>query len=382
MEYLIEAAKVYDLEQLAGEFMKHDSVHGILIDLDPLWLRAYARHLKFPNTEIDLSYLDYLIWGDAFTRHPLTEYWNDRDSPYFETAVPFDIHWFPKDWHLIFQHNNLRMRVQLRPGSQPVEIAEKQTAMQIIQEHSAVPEFCSSKAKKIHRPLQGGVSIGQGTGDPGTLGGILIDKENGRKYGLTCGHVIPLKASVDQPSSIDSSKSAGVIGSCVYTDLPKPSPGQLCNPSHSALNTMDIALIEIDPAIAAKHSVLNIGSIKNAMPAAKLHPNLKIEYNGRSSGHQTLVIGGILYSQEVDDPISGQKCCFSNLIELRQPSFLHLCFKRPVESGDSGAWILGSGATGLEWCGMIVAENRQSGYAIRSEDILKHLSAQGYNLEI
>lgn len=381
MDYLIEAAKEYGLEGLAEEFLKHDSVHGIIVDLNPLWIQAYARHLKFPNDRIGYRFLEYLYRYDYEEYNSLFNDLNSRSPDYFDTIVPFDIKWYPEYWSNLCNYNNLRVRVQLRPGSRTIETAQKEQRMQVIQEHSAVPQFSSVKSKKNYRPIHGGISIGQNNLDPGTLGGILKDKKTGKKYGLSCAHVISSADPVEQPSRVDSSKY-GTIGNCVYKFAPKSNFGQLCNPFSSNLNKMDIALIEIDSAIVSQGSILNIGSIKNFMPAADLHQNLKIEYNGRSSGHQTLATGGISYSQEIEDSSTGEMYCFTNLIELKRPSLLQLLFKKPVKSGDSGSWIVASGKSGLEWCGMIIGTNNQSGYAIRSEDILKHLAENEYDLEI
>ncbi|TKT85304.1 hypothetical protein [Dyadobacter frigoris] len=68
------------------------------------------------------------------------------------------------------------------------------------------------------------------------------------------------------------------------------------------------------------------------------------------------------------------------MIEIKQPVLGNLAIKRPVKGGDSGAWLVTSGNSGLAWCGMIIGENRQAEYAIHSEDALSHLSAKGYDL--
>src|SRR5258705_68753 len=80
------------------------------------------------------------------------------------------------------------------------------------------------------------------------------------------------------------------------------------------------------------------------------------------------------------ESLQGIKHCFNHLIELKQPSIFNLALKRPVQGGDSGAWVFVQGQTGLEWCAMIVGEDRQTGYAIMSDRIQGFLQSKGYTL--
>ncbi|MCJ8208123.1 hypothetical protein MUY27_00290 [Mucilaginibacter sp. RS28] len=377
MKYLIDAARQYGLDEIADRALENPNVHGIIVDVHPLWLMCYGHYLRgFSSGLWENELFEYAL--RRFSYYPDYNFLSTSDI--FQTTVPFDLGWLPRGWDNFFNKSSgLLVRIQLRPGSKPVELGSANYRLSVVQEHSPVVQF-SASAKQLLRPLEGGVSIGYASDPPGTLGGILKDT-NGQCYGLTCGHVIRnTGVIVDQPSSIDYS-TPGSIGSCVYNCLPFPNNGNLCNPRNTTyLNDMDIALVELDPQIQSACSILNIGSIKDYMPANNLHPNLKVEFNGRSSGHQTLVTGGIGLVMEVEDTQTGQKSCVKDLIEIKQPSLSNLVLQRPVKGGDSGAWITINGTNGLEWAGMIIGENRQAGFAIHSEDILTHLNSNGYSL--
>jgi len=376
MKYLIEIAMSYGLESVAAQLLEDRNVHGIIIDLHPAWLYAYSQHLRHPDQEIDLEFFRY--YNPFFYRSDFSFF--EWPPTYFNVVVPIDIRWRPAGWSAVFgEKSNLIVRAQYKPASEIRKFPESSFALTVQSEYASLPEF-SSNTKKTGRPLQGGLSIGSGIDSPGTLGGILRDKTTRQLFGLSCGHVIRNTYSqVSQPSMVDDN-SSNLIGECNYSVVPKPSVGY-CNPYSDRLNEMDIALIKLDPEIKANHAILDIGDIRGITPANELHPNLKIEFTGRSSGHRTLVTGGIGFVQQITDSQTGETSCFKNLIEIKQPRLSSLLLRRPVKGGDSGAWLATEGNNGLEWCGMIIGQNRQAGYAIHSQDILEHLKMAGYDLD-
>lgn len=384
MKYLLDAAREYGLDQITEQALEYPNVHGVIVDLHPFWMKCYKRHLMFPNEDSDLRYwLDPRYWYD-YIRHgvmppAINSIWHDDYYPYFQTTVPMNIRWRPDHWkEFLGNRSNLVVRIQLLPGSPSIRFEQKDNRVTIMQEYSAIPQLSTSDRKQL-RPLEGGVSIGHETTPAGTLGGILVDQK-GERYGLTCGHVISKKDdTVDQPSR-NEKKPSGSIGRCVYTILPKPNNGAKCNPQNRAvLNDLDIALIHLEPDLPSNYSIVNIGKIVKHTPSIELGTDMLIEFNGRTSGHKTLVIGGIGATQQIANA-TGETCCFKNLIEIKQPVLTDLLISRPVSGGDSGAWVIVNGNSGLEWCGMIVGENRQSGYAIHSEDIMANLESQGFQL--
>ena len=129
--------------------------------------------------------------------------------------------------------------------------------------------------------------------------------------------------------------------------------------------------------LAVSNSIKHIGAIHGITPGHQIGNNIKIEYTGRSTGYTRLLTGAVGVIQEVRGK-NGDSFCFKELIELREPSTLQLAMRRPVQGGDSGAWVTMQGETGTEWCAMVVAEDRQSGYAIPAETIMDYLHSNGF----
>jgi len=389
MFYLINAAEEYGLKDLKPRILENKNVHGIIVDVHPLWLLAWNIHLNDPSDTLLKSgyfedyYYHYLHRGlmhpDLFDSYSF--FGANQFQPIINTVSPIDIFWRPKFWNNTGLKSNILIKILLRPETEPIKI-EYQGPLNIIQEHRSVP-ILSSNARSLFRPIKGGVSIGNSSNESGTLGGILTDQKTNKKYGLTCGHVVNSNnAIVDQPSQIDSNLSTR-IGVSVFTKAPKFTGDCPCNKydSDSVYNDMDISLIEIDDTINTKNEILNIGKVSGYTPANKLQRNLLVEFNGRSSGNKSLILGGIGVVNEITDA-EGKAACFEHLIELKDPSLYHLAVSKPVLPGDSGAWVIAQGNSGNSWCGMIVGQDRQTGYAIMSEKILGCLYENGYELSI
>ena len=377
MKYLLDAAREYGLDGITEQAMGNPDVHGVIVDIHPFWL--YCRYLNMSGLNEEslyrqFEYFRYFFRGDMHLQS-LPHFF----PPYSLTTTNFDVYWRPAGWNDFIGKSNLIVKILLRPGSKPVEI-KYEGQLNITQEHRPVAHL-SANSKSPTTPLEGGTSVGYATDSPGTLGGILEDTQNSTRYGLTCGHVITgVGYDVDHPSQIDSTNYSS-IGKSVLSECPAPNGGTRCNSFNTGvLNKMDIALVKLKTSIKSNLSVLNIGNIQGATPGNQLCPNLAIEYNGRSSNYKSLVLGGIGVIQEVMDS-NNQPCCISELIEVKEPSITSLVINRPVKGGDSGAWLITQGASGNEWCGMIVAEDRQTGYAIMSESILDFLAAKGFNLK-
>jgi hypothetical protein len=364
MRYLIEAAEEYGLRNIVGQALEQPQVHGIILDISPIWLRLWRSKMR--GDDIQGSDLEWYYYQPSV----------------FYTTTSIDLSWCPAGWEKRFgSRNNLVVKILLRPGSAPIKL-NTDSPLNIIQEHRPVPTLAVS-ASSLIRPLEGGTSIGHRSDPAGTLGGILTDRFSETRYGITCGHVISaVQQSVDQPSQNDNINNSS-IGRCLFSELPLPNNGTACNPyNRGVLNHMDLALIELDNSIPCSPSIINItGKISGITPSNQLHPNLVVEFNGRTSGYKSLVLGGIGLTQEIIDP-GGNTCCFTNLLEVKEPSMSSLVLNRPVKGGDSGAWLVAQGATGNEWCGMIVGQDRQTGYAIMSESIMEFLYHNGHQLSI
>ena len=377
MLYLIEAAQQYGLNGIVEQAMSNKNAHGVMIGVDSLWLKAWNLHLTNPNNDKVFRHLimdyDFWLYKNSFDSY-------DLSTLSFSVGTKMDIYWLPPEWSNFRAKSNLVVTILLRPGSERIPI-KYEGQLTILQEHRPVPVM-SANAKGVTRPLQGGISIGNNSNVSGTLGGILINPQTGKKYGVTCAHVInSIQQDVYQPSLKDSN-NASIIGKSILIEGPAIKGTGLCNQYNPGMlfNEMDLALIEIDENINANLSVLNIGRIKGITPPYLLQSNLSTQFNGRSSEHKTsLVLGKIGVVNEVEN-LQGVKHCFNHLIELKQPSIFNLALERPVQPGDSGAWVTVQGASGLEWCAMIIGEDRQTGYAILSSSIQGYLQSKGFLL--
>jgi hypothetical protein len=195
------------------------------------------------------------------------------------------------------------------------------------------------------------------------MGGIVQDQQSSpQKYGVTCAHVMT-SGTVDQPAKVDS-KRAAVIG-IVSSHTPLQLPVGLCTlASISGVNTVDIALIEIDPSTSADLEVLDIGPLTGITPIAKIGQGQLVEFTGRSSGNRTLRTGGlgVIYKLKWN----GQDYCFQNVIQIgrsvtgsdrRRAAHLYQRLGRWVDNpqGTAGLTCADGFVTGRDLCFPFVA---------------------------
>src|ERR1700754_2119852 len=98
MLYLIEAAQELGLRGIVDQARESKNVHGIMIDIHPLWLEAWKLHISNPHAR----YFDYFDYR-RFQYNRLSDYLYDMDiaeydGPLFPTTTNINIHWFPENW--------------------------------------------------------------------------------------------------------------------------------------------------------------------------------------------------------------------------------------------------------------------------------------------
>lgn len=389
MEALIRLAEEdQEIRRIATAAMARSSVQGVVLDLDAFWLTAwnYSRRfgsdgLKLASQQYDSLRSEYLwrIAGDELlealpeNRFPVT--------PLYGT----DLSWpLPPDWQSFAAFRGLdptrppvRVTICLRPGAKEVPsiVSER---YRILYETRPIATL-SANPRRYRRPVVGGVSTGVGATIAGTLGGIVRGQEPPHQlYGVTCAHVMTA-GTVDQPARADS-RRAGTIG-IVSAHTPLQLQTGACTPETSiGINTVDAALIAIDPATPAKMEVLDIGPLTGITPRANVLKGQFVELTGRTSGHRTLKVGGLGMLYELKD--GGQTYCFKNIIQLSWPRFYQLGSGRPIARGDSGAWICNHDAAGFGWCGMIIGDDRLHGYAVYAQTIADWWQAQGLAVSV
>jgi hypothetical protein len=388
MQFLIDFANEdREFQVILARSSEYAVVQGVVLDIDRLWLHLWATQGR-QN-------------GDRLRR--LLQYYPDF-SPFGLEAIRFsgpyipprplsqqDIEkWRPDEWEWLADYRGrpskrwpLIVKVCLRPQAYPderiptaAELYDGDGRLQV--EIEVRPRArLAANPRHAHSPLPGGVSIGIGAKDYGTLGLILTDV-GGKHYGLTCSHVAAQGNSVNQPALRDS-RSAGVVGMSVLSSaIIGCAPGAKCNPwSDIAVNEIDAALIELDGSgIPSLLEVLDIGPLTGITNRAGLTTGQSIEVMGRTSGLNNLQLGGLAawYSFAHD----GQDYCFRNLFEVESP------YGKPgvIRQGDSGAAVCVPGAAGTEWAGLIAGQDAFKGYAIYAESVAHWLGANGYSLQV
>lgn len=381
MEALINLAREdEEIQRIAAAAMESSQVQGVVLDIDPYWLTGWNYTIRYGSEGFDR-----LRESFGFRRYD-ERYFVDLEENDFPTLPltrenlrggPPDWEAYAKDHGFKPEQSPVRITICLRPGAVEVRRFESER-YRILYETRPIATL-SADSKKYRRPVLGGLSTGVGTSSCGTMGGVVRDQNDpAKRYGVTCAHVMT-SGRVDQPAKIDSKRAATIGAVSTHTSLQLPAG--LCTPaSATGVNTVDIALIEIDSAIAADLEVLDIGPLTGVTPISGIGQGQLVEFTGRSSGNRALRVGalGIIYKLRSN----GQDYCFKNIIQLNWPKFYQLLGGRPVAKGDSGAWVCNSNESGFGWCGMIIGNDRLHGYAIYAETIEDWWKQQGLALSV
>jgi hypothetical protein len=360
MRYLFELAG-NSLEDFADRVLKHESVHGMVLTVDPQWLYAWKAFKQFEGSGLEVYPFEVSCYHDYY---------------FFGAVTEIDYKWRPSTYRL---RSNIIVNIHLRPGMPFLNLADitsEKDPFLVRQMHRPVPRLCANP-KGSFNPLEGGVSIGEGTGTvSGTLGGFLVDNLSAQEYGVTCGHIFSNQnVDVRQPSHADNKTASLKIGTCAERENPQKSNGVKCThrSSKSPLNSMDVALIKIDSTISTSGFINNVGTLNGITPAINIHPGLAAECSARS-GYHNMTVSGIGIVQEIKDT-NGDECCMKELIQVTYASVASP-LGSPVQSGDSGSWVIVAGTSGLEWGAMVIADDRYSAYGIMSEDIITFLEGK------
>lgn len=397
MRYLIEYANREEVSGLIDRAMGSDIVHGVAVYLDPTWLTLWRLSHTFTAADwksLDRNFLYMSERNEKMFGRPGFAAWQ-MNLPWMLsslevgqlTPVAVDPKWTCDTWNYISHLRNRRgsepfvINVLVLPRSPRETFEELASSLgeggeQIRFEARPVARAYTSRKGHV-RPLQGGISLGTGSGNYATLGGIL-KSENGILYGLTCGHAIGKNDEAKQPSPRDA-QNASRIGVCVEsTDGALHGPAARCN-RKVASNEVDVALIELDPQIASKLEIMDIGELTGWASIDDVDEDSPVQVSGRS-GHRSLYTGSLIAVCSLR--IGANRYCFRNLLEIKRASVRHWgvtgTLAPPVHPGDSGTWVVQDGPEGPEWCGMVVGGTGPVGYAVFAENIFDWLKSKNY----
>ncbi len=391
MQFLIDfAAEDKPFQELVARASEFRTVQGVVLDIDRTWLRAWLRSQGWAGRQAGAPMDSWLRWLGGVLPPGRPAELPGGPQVFFRPLEFGDVAgWRPSGWGQGGSVDGdgerrwpLVAKVCLRPAAGP---DERTPALEALRPEGAVFRTeietrsraqLASNPRKAYSPLTGGVSIGIGAKDYGTLGVVLTD-EAGDRHALTCAHVAPTSSWVNQPSQRDLA-SAGVVGQSIWSTALVECPAGQCNPwSGHTPNDVDISLI----ALNAMHpqpllEVLDVGPLSGVLNRAQLSTSQSVEVMGRTSGYNALQIGALAawYNLTFD----GKDYCFRNLFEVESPYGV----AGVIKLGDSGAPVCADGATGPAWAGMVIGRDAFKGYALYSQTIMDTLSANGYVLTV
>lgn len=378
MDYLKEYLSGEAVQTAIERCRDSHAVQGVILELDPWWLKAWRwREQSDPINPAKAPGSDYPFgwWPGGPFSVSLPE---DHPGPIRELE-PGDLKWKPNWWKELPRPGNINdpnSPVSLRVCLYPRFGAPTQTTLPNLAELNVnyvfeirpVPQLAAAPTATLN-PLVGGASIGTGPAAYGTLGGLLQDN-SGNRYGVTCAHVATGKAKVIHPSPQDGGTQQ--IGYVSDFDLPKGfPPGMPITAANQAAhaNNVDVALIEIDPAVASKLAVDTIGPIVGIFPNGSIqqwHPAI---FAGRTSNIRSVEFFAPVAYYNVPDATGTGTICFNDIRLIRWPPGGGTGGPPPIQAGDSGAWLCVSGVNGYEWAAMAVAWDPQIGFAIPASAI-------------
>jgi len=396
MQFLIDfAAEDREFQEIVGRATEFDTVQGVVLDVDRFWLGLWLLRERWGEERLNTWFGIYLEaihrpgWGAL---GPGWDWGLPKGPGIFHRPLSAaDVRdWRPRDW----EHRQFRLglpkegpplvvKVCLRPRTSPEDRVPTLEDVQggerrlLVELETRSRARLGSDPRKAHVPLPGGVSIGVGASDYGTLGVVLTDGA-GVYYALTCSHVAGAAAQVAQPSRRDAASPA-VIGRTVSsTALTVCPPGTKCNPwSGVTPNEIDASLIQIDTkTVSAILEVLDVGPLTGVTPRASISPSQAVEAVGRTSRRNALQVGGLAAWYTFTH--GGSDYCFKNLFEVESPYGAAGITKL----GDSGAPVCTPDAVGTAWAGMIIGCDAYKGYAMYGETVDAWVAAQGYALRV
>ncbi len=372
-----ERGEVRDLVGSATEFR---SVQGIVVDYDPFWLTLWSLRSKYGDSAVDELSRRLFDWLHFFGpgNWPMFIPSFVQGLEEIGEVEPPDPKWIPKHWfelqHLLRvgapSKEPFIVKICLLPW-QPEERLPQlgEYPFPVLKERRGIAELAFPM--RAHRPVIGGISIGTNSTDSGTLGGIVED-QNKKRWGVTCAHVVGGTCSVEQPAQSDNGRAASTVGKAqLISRLNASTRSTPCNPYNkgAVLNSVDAALIEFDQGTTTSLQILNQPKLVGVRSRQDINPGDLVDVAGKQSGSRLLQVGGLGVTYRMRDS-ANNFFCFHHLFELKWPRWWRVIASRPVQKGDSGAWVITSGVNGSEWAGIAIAGDRLIGYATFAEEVI------------
>lgn len=345
-------------------------IHGIFIDLHPVWKRI----VDFERS----TGLDHQLPDD------LKLLGNYMVPPFLMPGAngSYDPEYIPKTWKEICSRSNKMntpfvVKIYVLPTTRDMlpqrriveDYARKQPFFTVVLD-APMPVLASFVA--------GGTEI-IATGF-GTLGGFLQD-QSGKHWGVTCGHVaqnVGSSVSLDDVGGMPIS-NAGTVRFTNFNQLVPQNTGNVCNQYVNQTHlSVDAALVEISPGHTACGTVRSMaGQVDKQYNRTDLNSGSTVTMVGAISGKNDYVIGGYGVTSKVMAS-TGQHYCFSNLFEFYAPSngpnwmpgrIVQALTPRPLQ-GDSGSWLCYNYSPNYAYFGNMIAVMGAMGIATFADALI------------
>lgn len=394
MDFLINfAAENAEIREIDERARGLPGVQGLVLDIDPFWLSTWQLTLRFGREAVSRWLRDRYDWPFPFR----PRFWPDFDTPRpqpFHYPRPLTIadleNWRPYGWENYCSRHGvsedalpLVVRVCLSPqGEEDARLPDvstferKERRLRVEIETRPIARLAGNP-RKLQNPIIGGISAGVSgsTSSTGTLG-VILTAHDGKRYGLTCSHVVGDGQAVQHPAAKDSSSAVGIGQSVLSTALTPCDDAADCNafattPGHE----LDLSLIELNAnSVTSALEVLDIGPVATVAKRASISTGQVVEVMGRTTKYSRLQVGPVTiwYKLKIDD----NHYCFRNLFEVLSP----YVGMPSIKLGDSGAAVCVASDAGTAWAGIIVGSDGDRGFALYSETAQMWLKAQGFDL--
>ena len=359
------------------------AVQGILVEIHPLWMRAWRIGERFNPIDPAAGYVDALSEGIYLTylEKSLLTPWLP-----FRPLTAKDLQWRPHvsaEWGLVGNYSSwpVIMRICLYPPYGKERVTPPQfrgEGFRILYEVRPVARLYSGPRGQ-HRPVLGGVSVGVDSTHAGTMGGILTD---GRRhyFGLTCAHVTGPMTKVEQPAHIDGKGS--VIGDVVRTQLPPAFPShaqriKAVQKQYAAKVDASIVELHVPEGSVPRLEVLKMGKVTGLIELDDIAQGEELQLTGRTSDWQKVERSSVSPFYNVVNKQTGEEYCYENALIFREPTGA-----AAAQPGDSGAWLCKEVGTDYLWAGMVVGGDSQLGLAVAARELENWWQAAGYQLSV
>jgi hypothetical protein len=229
-----------------------------------------------------------------------------------------------------------------------------------VDNHPVVYEY---RPEAVLQALRPGDTVAGAT--TGTLGGYLWRPSDGKHVAISCAHVFG-----SAPGAKVHAGSA-YIGSVIESHFPPPTSGSArCNSRIGgavAHRSVDVAVSDLAGGPSIRVPVPGSGKVTRRTAIAHIGQGDPVMLVGGKSGRLRGKVKECNIWKEFT--FQGVQYCFGDLLVLEDVTF-HYIASSFTKDGDSGAWVVSTGAGHVSWDAMHIAGDGANSYCSYSENIM------------